>query len=78
MVQSVIKKVSLISLLDTHNMASFVIFSMTKYCDEGHVWRVSHSPLNDEFKCSCLRMESIGISCEHIVAMLVYLDYVVS
>ncbi|MCH80503.1 protein FAR1-RELATED SEQUENCE 5-like, partial [Trifolium medium] len=47
-----------------------------KYRDEGYVWRVSHSPLTDEFKCSCLRMESIGIPCEHIVAILVYLDFV--
>jgi hypothetical protein len=76
LVRSVLKKVSLISLRDTQDMASFSIYSVTKYRDEGHVWRVSHSPLNNEFKCSCPRMESIGIPCEHIVAILVYLDIV--
>ncbi|CAJ2653381.1 unnamed protein product [Trifolium pratense] len=76
LVRSVLKKVSLISLCDTQEMASFSIYSVTKYQDEGHVWRVSHSPSNNEFKCSCLRMESIGIPCEHIVAIMVYLDTV--
>jgi hypothetical protein len=57
-------------------MATFSIYSVTKYRDEGHVWRVSHGSLNNEFKCSCLRMEPIGIPCEHIVAILVYLDII--
>ncbi|XP_045807515.1 protein FAR1-RELATED SEQUENCE 5-like [Trifolium pratense] len=76
LVRSVLKKVSLISLCDTQEMASFSSYSVTKYQDEGHVCRVSHSPSNNEFKCSCLRMESIGIPCEHIVAIMVYLDTV--
>ncbi|GAU49160.1 hypothetical protein TSUD_407070 [Trifolium subterraneum] len=30
--------------------------------------------LKEKFKCSCLRMESIGLPCDHIVCILVYLD----
>jgi len=75
LVRPVLKKASLISILDTQHMASFDIYSLTKYRDEGYGRRVSHCPLNDEFKCTCLRMESIGIPCEHIVAVLVYLDF---
>jgi hypothetical protein len=74
MVRSVLKKVSLISLVDTHEMSSFSKYSVTKYREDGHVWRVSHCPSNNEFKCTCLRMESIGIPCEHIAAVLVYVD----
>ncbi|XP_045833569.1 protein FAR1-RELATED SEQUENCE 3-like [Trifolium pratense] len=29
-----------------------------------------------EIKCSCLRMESMGIPCEHIVGVMVYLNMV--
>jgi hypothetical protein len=76
LVRSVLKKVSLISLRDSQEMATFSIYSVTKYRDEGHVWCVSHGSLNNEFKCSCLRMEPIGIPCEHIVAILVYLDII--
>lgn len=72
MVRVVLKKVSLISLVDTQEMSSFTIYSVTKYRGDRHVWRVSHCPSNNELKCSCLRMESIGIPCEHIVAVLVY------
>lgn len=36
MVQSVMKKVSLISVLDTQDMASFTVYAITKYRDEGH------------------------------------------
>ncbi|KAJ1421051.1 Zinc finger, SWIM-type [Sesbania bispinosa] len=37
-------------------------------------WYVSLVPPTVELKCSCLRMESMGISCEHIVALLHYLE----
>jgi hypothetical protein len=75
MVPKVINKVALISILDTQNMSCFTIYSMSKYRQEGYVWCVSHSPSNDEFACSCLRMEPIGIRCEHIIDVLVYLDF---
>ncbi|RYR19112.1 hypothetical protein Ahy_B03g063799 [Arachis hypogaea] len=37
-------------------------------------WEVSHYADNNSFKCSCLRMESLGIPCDHIVAVLVHLE----
>jgi hypothetical protein len=74
MVRIVMKKVTLISILDTQEMSCFSIYSVSKYQAEGYVWCVSHSPSNNDFACSCLRMESIGIPCEHIIAVMVYLD----
>ncbi|XP_058777601.1 protein FAR1-RELATED SEQUENCE 5-like [Vicia villosa] len=76
MVRSVMKKVTLTSVLDIQDMASVTIYAVTKYRDEGHGWRVSHCSSNNDFRCSCLRMESIGIPCEHIVAVMVYLNIV--
>ncbi|XP_058786646.1 protein FAR1-RELATED SEQUENCE 5-like [Vicia villosa] len=76
MVRSVMKKVTLTSVLDIQDMTSVTNYAVTKYRDEGHGWRVSHCPSNNDFRCSCLRMESIGIPCEHIVAVMVYLNIV--
>ncbi|KAJ1405895.1 MULE transposase domain [Sesbania bispinosa] len=39
-----------------------------------HQWYVSMEPCTREFKCSCLRMKSIGIPGEHVAALLNYLE----
>ncbi|KAJ1382119.1 Zinc finger, CCHC-type [Sesbania bispinosa] len=36
-------------------------------------FRSVHEPI--QINCPCLRMESIGFPCEHIIVVLVYLDY---
>lgn len=52
------------------------IFTVTKYRREGLEWHVSYCPSSLEFKCSCLRMESMGIPCEHIIAVMKSLNIV--
>lgn len=52
------------------------VYAVTKYRKEGVEWRVLLSMTNLEFKCSCLRLESMGIPCEHLVAIMVHLDIV--
>ncbi|XLR65249.1 hypothetical protein S83_015921 [Arachis hypogaea] len=37
-------------------------------------WQVSYYPNKKIFKCSCLRMESLGIPCHHVIVVLVHLD----
>ncbi|KAL4373823.1 uncharacterized protein DS421_5g149300 [Arachis hypogaea] len=46
------------------------------YC-QGRSWNVSWGEIDDEFRCSCLRMKSFGIPCVHIVGVLVRLNMVV-
>lgn len=41
------------------------------------MWYVSFFANDMNFKCSCERLESLGIPCEHIVFVLVFLDIVV-
>ncbi|RYR25634.1 hypothetical protein Ahy_B02g059487 [Arachis hypogaea] len=38
------------------------------------MWRVFCCDIEMEFNCSCMRMESFGIPCEHIVCVLVHED----
>ncbi|RYR42334.1 hypothetical protein Ahy_A08g038795 [Arachis hypogaea] len=37
-------------------------------------WNVHHLAANNSFRCSCLRMESFGLPCVHILAVLVRFD----
>ncbi|XP_057444493.1 protein FAR1-RELATED SEQUENCE 5-like [Lotus japonicus] len=53
-----------------------IIYFVSKYCMSGRKWTVSWWRSGMEFKCSCLRMESHGIPCDHILAMLTFLDLV--
>ncbi|XP_057419180.1 protein FAR1-RELATED SEQUENCE 5-like [Lotus japonicus] len=53
-----------------------MIYFVTKYCISGKKWTVSWWRSGMEFKCSCLRMESHGIPCDHILAVLTFLDLV--
>ncbi|KAJ1377265.1 Zinc finger, SWIM-type [Sesbania bispinosa] len=39
----------------------------------GKEWKVTHDAGNNEFKCDCMRMESRGLPCEHLVVVLVHL-----
>ncbi|MCH87764.1 protein FAR1-RELATED SEQUENCE 5-like [Trifolium medium] len=56
-------------------MSGCCIYKVAKYCGNGDAWYVTHSEYAvEKLKCSCLRMESIGLPCDHIVCVLVFLD----
>ncbi|KAJ1400731.1 Zinc finger, PMZ-type [Sesbania bispinosa] len=50
------------------------IYIVTSRATSGREWHVSYVAQNEKVKCSCQRMESMGIPCEHIVVLLHYLD----
>ncbi|XP_016192065.1 protein FAR1-RELATED SEQUENCE 9-like [Arachis ipaensis] len=49
------------------------LFEVTMYCRD-QSWSVAWDEADDEFTCSCLRMESFGIPCVHMVGVFVYLN----
>ncbi|KAK2441792.1 protein FAR1-RELATED SEQUENCE [Trifolium repens] len=51
-----------------------LIYRVCKYQASKQEWNVSFYPDDDVFKCSCKKMESFGLPCEHIIALLVFLD----
>ena len=63
-----------LKVLYAKETGSCVIYGLSKYCKPNLVWHVSVYDGEMEFKCSCMRMESFGIPCDHIIAILVYLD----
>lgn len=62
-------------IVDCHEMSMFSIYLVSKYQGSGRVWQVSYCPSPIEFRCCCLRMESIGLPCDHIVQVLIFLDF---
>ncbi|RYQ90526.1 hypothetical protein Ahy_B09g096586 [Arachis hypogaea] len=53
---------------------SFVLYTISKYGSLNSSWEVSVDNEMTKFNCSCFRMDSFGISCEHIVCVLVFLN----
>ncbi|KAJ1388544.1 Zinc finger, PMZ-type [Sesbania bispinosa] len=50
------------------------IYTVSKYRKVGREWNVTFYPAESVYKCSCMRMESIGLPCDHIIGVLVYQD----
>ncbi|XP_057432354.1 protein FAR1-RELATED SEQUENCE 5-like [Lotus japonicus] len=54
--------------------SSQYIFLVSKYRGSGREWHVSFQPSAFFFQCACKKMESMGLPCHHVLAVLVYLD----
>ncbi|KAG4954584.1 hypothetical protein JHK87_040178 [Glycine soja] len=61
-------------VVDCKEMVTFSVYIVVKYCS-GSVWCVSYCPSTVDFTCSCMRMQSIGLPCDHILAVLVSLNF---
>jgi hypothetical protein len=75
MFKVVLTKCMMLKVVELQQMSRCCIYKVAKYCGNGDAWYVTHSEYAvEKFKCLCLRMESIGLPCHHIVCVLVYLD----
>ncbi|KAJ1405631.1 Zinc finger, PMZ-type [Sesbania bispinosa] len=59
---------------DCKEMLMSLMYTVCKRGVDVKVWRVSFYPSTYEFKCSCLWMESRGLPCEHIIAVMHHLN----
>ncbi|XP_057418810.1 protein FAR1-RELATED SEQUENCE 5-like [Lotus japonicus] len=66
--RSVIVKAFLVYVSGRKLTSSLQIVTVSKFRRPGKEWHVSFYPPTPILKCSCQRMESIGLPCEHIVA----------
>jgi len=73
--RSILKKAFLLRINECQEMSTGCIFNVSKYCGDGREWRVSFCEEPIDLKCSCLRMESFGLPCDHNIVMLLYLDF---
>ncbi|RYR54140.1 hypothetical protein Ahy_A06g029396 [Arachis hypogaea] len=66
-----------VRVISSKKTSTCTLFEVAMYC-QGRSWNVSWGEIDDEFRCSCLHMESFKISCVHIVGVLVRLNIVVN
>ncbi|KAJ1383472.1 Zinc finger, PMZ-type [Sesbania bispinosa] len=69
----VLDKVSGMTVIGCTEVLMYLIYTVRKITS-GKEWRVSYYPSTCNLKCSCLMMESRGLPCEHILAVLVHLN----
>ena len=73
--QIIINRSSAMIVSGSKETCGYYIYTVNKYMRPDQEWRVSFNPAEDIFKCVCRRMESFGIPCEHIIAVLVFIDH---
>lgn len=61
---------------DVTKDGSDFIFIVSRYRREGCEWRVTFFQSSLEFKYSCMRFESLGIPCEHMIYVMIKLNIV--
>jgi hypothetical protein len=74
--QPVLRRACTCTVIDSRKAVSYYFFTVIRYPKQNVEWQVSFCPSSLQFKCSCERLESLGIVCEHVVAVLVYLNIV--
>ncbi|KAG4975507.1 hypothetical protein JHK86_034981 [Glycine max] len=72
--QSYLCRTIKLRVVDCKEMVAFSIYTVVKYCS-GSVWLVSYCPSTVDFSRSCMRMKSIGLPCDHILVVLVSLNF---
>ncbi|XP_057456813.1 protein FAR1-RELATED SEQUENCE 5-like [Lotus japonicus] len=65
---------SLVKVAGMKDTSSCIIYSMYRYCKPAKLWYVAHDEQTSTFRCSCQRMETFGLPCDHIIGLLVHLD----
>ncbi|KAL4299349.1 hypothetical protein AHAS_Ahas17G0092000 [Arachis hypogaea] len=74
MFQPILVRAVSTKVINMRQTGSYVIYSVGLDRTPNEIWRVFCCDIEMEFKCSCLRMESFGIPCEHILCVLVHED----
>jgi hypothetical protein len=74
--QPVLRRACSCTVVESRQGVSYYFYIVMRYPKQNVEWQVSLCPSSLKFKCSCQRLESLGIVCEHVVAVLVYLNIV--
>ncbi|KAJ1375516.1 Zinc finger, SWIM-type [Sesbania bispinosa] len=74
--RAIMKRANDIQVVGCTKTLTVLIYNVCKRRGGGKEWQVTHNPTSDEFKCICMRMESRGLACEHIIAVLAHLSIV--
>ena len=73
MYREALKRASGLIVVGCKQTATQHIYVVTRYPGSGREWHVSFHPSTCLFKCACQRMESMGLPCHHVLAVLIFL-----
>ncbi|KAJ1399345.1 Zinc finger, PMZ-type [Sesbania bispinosa] len=68
----ILSKVSSLVVRDCSRLILYFKYIVATLRSGSKEWHVSFTPSNNDYKCSCFMMESQGLPCEHILAVLVH------
>ncbi|XP_057425881.1 protein FAR1-RELATED SEQUENCE 5-like [Lotus japonicus] len=71
--RSIIVRAFLVYVSSRKLTGTFEIFTVAKFRTTAKEWHITFYRPTPELKCCCQRMESMGLPCEHIVAVMVIL-----
>ncbi|KAJ1376797.1 Zinc finger, PMZ-type [Sesbania bispinosa] len=74
LVRPALARGSTMRVMGCTQLMSQTIFTVTKYGRSQKEWQVSYIPEPLFLKCSCQRMESFGLPCDHIIGVMVHLN----
>ncbi|XP_020987608.1 protein FAR1-RELATED SEQUENCE 3-like [Arachis duranensis] len=74
MFQQILVRAASMKVINMTQIGSYVIYSVGLDRTTNEMWRVFFCDIEMEFNCSCMRVESFGIPCEHTVCVLVHKD----
>ncbi|XP_057426105.1 protein FAR1-RELATED SEQUENCE 7-like [Lotus japonicus] len=63
----------LLKIVDCKDALTCSIYTVAKPSFWAKEWHISFYPDSKDLKCSCMKMESRGLPCEHIVVVLAHL-----
>ncbi|KAH7850924.1 hypothetical protein Vadar_004665 [Vaccinium darrowii] len=61
---------SCLFLLEKQETEDHYMYKVGKYGAPKKVWTVEYKPCNGIMKCSCLKVESVGIPCRHMISVM--------
>ncbi|KAJ1413043.1 FAR1 DNA-binding domain [Sesbania bispinosa] len=72
--RSIMNRASDIQVVGCTKTLTILIYNVCKRHGGGKEWQVTQNPISNDFKCIYMRMESRGLACEHIIAVLGHLS----
>ncbi|XLR18881.1 hypothetical protein S83_046793 [Arachis hypogaea] len=69
-----LKRLVRVTIVECIEADDICVYITQKYRRPDRTWNVTQNSSQDTFHCTCLRMESFGLPCVHIIAVLVRLD----
>ncbi|XP_057432175.1 protein FAR1-RELATED SEQUENCE 5-like [Lotus japonicus] len=74
-VRTLLEKVGTMIVLGFEDNMTCTNYKVTNYPAKNKLWDVSYDESTVQLTCSCYKMETHGLPCDHLIAVVVYLGF---